>query len=729
MIDDRDNLDVFGFDGFVFDARERVVYRGGEQMPLSPKVLDTLAAFLNRPGETLSKEELMTTIWPDSFVEESNLIQNVAVLRRALGDDPKESRFIATVPGRGYRFVANVVRGRTVDEVSQGGAQQQEAAGQLQPATDSSLLKWVAAGSVAVALAAAAFVYYFFFTVSPEPPKIIHIHQVTSSPSLDLHATFSPNGGSIAYASNKSGAFEIYVLQVIPGTAEIRLTTDGGNNLQPSFSPDGLQVAFHSVERSGIWVVPALGGVPKRLTDFGSNPAWGPDGKTVAFQSDPVNAVGSGTRNAMPPSTLWTVPADGSGEARRITSVGSPPGGHGNPEWSPDGGRIIFDSSDFASARLWSTAADGSDLTPVLSEPAPTPGSSRLLVACDAVYSRDGRSIFYVTEFGMAINVVNVDAKGQATGQAEKIFDAAALRVRYLALSPDGKRLIYSSIGTSSNIFASERTSGNGWSEPKPLTRSTSQRAVAPAFSPDGTKIAFQGATSGASTNIQVMDADGSNVRQITTASGFGPSWFPSGDRIGFSVPRGGNSEYWFAAADGSTEGKLFDYDDKEIFNGKLTSDGKAVLFNSKRSGTINIWRIPIEGGTSEQLTFDQEMAGFGTMSPDSRWIAFQLKRGDDIHVAYMPSTGGDVVQLTKEPGQSWVSNWGPDSDQMVFAGRRGATWNIFSVSRTSGTIQQITNFDNINSFVRAPTWSPLGDKIAYEHNESLGNLWMIELH
>jgi Tol biopolymer transport system component len=64
----------------------------------------------------------------------------------------------------------------------------------------------------------------------------------------------------------------------------------------------------------------------------------------------------------------------------------------------------------------------------------------------------------------------------------------------------------------------------------------------------------------------------------------------------------------------------------------------------------------------------------------------------------------------------------------MVFAGRRGAKWNIYSVSRTSGEVKQITTFDNINGFVRAPAWSPLGDKIAYEYNESLGNLWMIEL-
>ena len=724
MVDNDDNLDVFSFGEFKVDAKQRELFRDGKPIPMTPRVLDTLLAFLHRPGETLTKKELMTTIWPDSFVEESNLIQNVAVLRKVLGDDSKESRFIATVPARGYRFVATVVRGETLHEVAHHETEAQQTGGQR--GTRSSLFWFGITALGAVSIAVAALAYYSFYNASPEPPKIGHIQQITSSPSLDLYSAFSPNGASIAYASNKGGAFEIYVRQMDPRAGEIRLTNDGGNNLQPAFSPDSSRVAFHSVERSGIWVVSALGGVPTRLTEFGSSPAWSPDGKTIAFQSDPVNSVGSGTRNAMPPSVLWVIPADG-GDARQITSVGSPPGGHGNPEWSPDGGRIIFDSSDYASSRLWSISPDGGDVRPVLDE-APNPSSSRLTIACDAVYSRDGRNVFFVADVGMSINVVAVDSKGRAKGPPVKIFDAAALRVRYLALSPDGKRLIYSSVGNSSNIFASERIANNEWSEPKPLTRTTSARAVAPAFSPDGRKIAFQGATSGLATNIQVMDVDGSNVRQITTVSGYGPSWFPSGDRVGFTVPRGENSEYWFAAADGSTEGKLFDYDDKEIFNGKLSADGKSVLFNSKRSGTTNIWRIPIEGGAAEQLTFDAELAGFATMSPDGRWIAFQIKRGDDTHIAYMPSTGGDTVQLTNERGQSWVSNWGPDSDQMVFAGRRGATWNIYSVSRSTGEMKQITNFVDINSFVRAPTWSPMGDRIAYEHNESFGNLWLIEL-
>ena len=91
-----------------FDPHRQALLRGDEPVPLTPKVFEMLTAFLERPGELLPKEELMERLWPDTFVEEANLAQNVAVLRKALGDNPKTPRYIATVAGRGYRFVADV---------------------------------------------------------------------------------------------------------------------------------------------------------------------------------------------------------------------------------------------------------------------------------------------------------------------------------------------------------------------------------------------------------------------------------------------------------------------------------------------------------------------------------------------------------------------------------------------------------------------------------------------
>src|SRR5262252_9212946 len=89
-------------------ARRQLQRRSGEVLPLKPKVFDTLLYLVRHSGKVVEKEELMREIWPDAFVEENNLNQNVSKLRRVLGESRGENRFIVTVPGRGYRFAADV---------------------------------------------------------------------------------------------------------------------------------------------------------------------------------------------------------------------------------------------------------------------------------------------------------------------------------------------------------------------------------------------------------------------------------------------------------------------------------------------------------------------------------------------------------------------------------------------------------------------------------------------
>lgn len=99
---------TFEFGRFVLDANERLLLRDGQPVALTPKALDTLLVLVQNSGHVLEKDELMKAVWPDSFVEEVNLAHNISVLRKAMGEKEAESRFIETVPRRGYRFVAPV---------------------------------------------------------------------------------------------------------------------------------------------------------------------------------------------------------------------------------------------------------------------------------------------------------------------------------------------------------------------------------------------------------------------------------------------------------------------------------------------------------------------------------------------------------------------------------------------------------------------------------------------
>ena len=99
---------IYEFDDFRLDATERILLRRGELVPLTPRVFDTLLYLVQHPGKVLEKNVLMAQIWPDAIVEENNLNQNISTLRRVFGETRGGSRYIVTVPGRGYRFAANV---------------------------------------------------------------------------------------------------------------------------------------------------------------------------------------------------------------------------------------------------------------------------------------------------------------------------------------------------------------------------------------------------------------------------------------------------------------------------------------------------------------------------------------------------------------------------------------------------------------------------------------------
>src|SRR6476620_8270410 len=104
---------VYEFNGFKVDAVRRQLLHDGVTVALTSKSFDTLLFLIRHSGSTVTKTELMNAVWHDSAVEENNLTQQISALRRALGERPRDHRFIVTVPGRGYSFVAEIDRRST----------------------------------------------------------------------------------------------------------------------------------------------------------------------------------------------------------------------------------------------------------------------------------------------------------------------------------------------------------------------------------------------------------------------------------------------------------------------------------------------------------------------------------------------------------------------------------------------------------------------------------------
>lgn len=131
-------MEVYHFGPFQLDADARRLLRLGDPVPLTAKVFDTLSVLVRNHGRVLDKEELLSAIWPGTAVEEANLTQNVFTLRKVLGDNAKDARYIATIPGRGYSFVA------PVSNLSGQECQQSDAVGTRRGLTTSRVLSWLA---------------------------------------------------------------------------------------------------------------------------------------------------------------------------------------------------------------------------------------------------------------------------------------------------------------------------------------------------------------------------------------------------------------------------------------------------------------------------------------------------------------------------------------------------------------------------------------------------------
>jgi Tol biopolymer transport system component/DNA-binding winged helix-turn-helix (wHTH) protein len=704
---------TYRFDDIVVDLESGELRKGGKVVPLEPKGFELLVYFLQNRGRLIEKQAILDAVWADAFVTENALTRAVAQVRKALGDDAHEPRYLQTVPKRGYRFVPDV------DERSSG--ERASARGDRE--------RRLVTVSLALALAAASAgaLWLVARPVEPDLPAempLLRPMQLTASAGLALFPSFSPDGSAFAYSSDRSGSFEIHVQQVPPGVADLQITANGMQNLQPAWSPRGDFIAYYSwAGQGGIWLVSALGGPPRRLTDFGSSPAWSPDGELIVFQSGPLRDLGSSTFSGPPPSTLWTVSVQGT--LRQLTKPGEPRGGHGFPKWSPDGKEVAFVTTGSVSNiwRLW-----------------PDEGRQEILLEggpryYDLAYSSAGDALYFTADDDMRHGLWRVDlASDEAQRKPSLIFSREAPVLRYPSISPDGTRVLYAAVTTRSNL-ASLRVSPKTHEpigSPELLTRYTNDRNYMPRFSPDGSTIAFERFTSGRESDIWLIDRDGSNDRALTTDSGYEhrPLWSIDGKRIFYFTL----DEEWRAAM-----WSIQTADRRETFvrpipplmaQWEISPDGRTVAFASSRAGNVvNVWIAPMDDlEDPTQLTFDKEMMGFPLWSPDGTRLALQVQRGSDTQVGVVSLRDGEVQLLTSEPGTRWGGSWSPDGEKYAYTALRDDRWNLCWVSLADPQERKLTDYSLSRSYVRYPAWSPQGDQIVFEYADTTGEIWLLEL-
>lgn len=313
-------------------------------------------------------------------------------------------------------------------------------------------------------------------------------------------------------------------------------------NTQPAFSPDGQSIAFRSERDGGIFLMGATGESVKRLTDFGFNPAWSPDGKEIVIAA----ARFVGPEGAVSGGPLWIVNV-ASGDKRQL--------GKGNavqPAWSPHNRRIAFWTLFGPGHRtgyrdIWTMRTDGTDWVSVTND---------LAIDWNPVWSPDGKFLYFVSDRSGSMNIWRVpidEESGRTLGALEAVTTGGSGYRGFLTLSGDGKRIVYADVLNSSCIYKvpfdpiAEKVTG----PPVAITQG-SRFDVDLALSPDGLALVFVSAKP--NFDLWVMQTDGSALRQLTNgpARDTWPAWSHHGNQIAFYSNRSEKYQIWTIRADGS---------------------------------------------------------------------------------------------------------------------------------------------------------------------------------
>jgi Tol biopolymer transport system component len=493
-------------------------------------------------------------------------------------------------------------------------------------------------------------------------------------------------------------------------------------NVQPAFSPDGRRLAYHSIAHGGIRVVPALGGIPRQLTSFGSFPAWSPDGLQIAFQSQAWAGAGETLSAASEGSTIWLVSAEG-GEPRRLTTIADVgPGGQGAPAWSPDGRLVSF----LAGTRVLTVGADGRGLRE-------TSGNLRVH---GLAWEKNGRSQVW-TGFqagNWAVWRIPVDpATGERAGEPEVLASGgeSASAWSHPALSPDGRSIAYVTFRTRYEILAQNvAADGRPAGAPAPLVATVAGRKIPVGFSPDGGRFAFVTLRPGLGLSLWVTDLTSGDARLVAEEPGLllSRAWFPGGRRLGYVAPGKQGRSFWSVDVETGETREHRPVESHITWAFLLSPDGRSLLSHGAREGGLNVWVMDVDGGPARQLTHDAEGMGWPIWSPDGTRIAVEMMRGGTTRIGLMPAGGGPVREVVSTPGQSWPHSFSPDGRRIAFAGQRRGVWNVYSVPVEGGEERRLTAYDSPALYVRYPDWSPRGDRIAYEFAESTSTVWVREL-
>jgi Tol biopolymer transport system component/DNA-binding winged helix-turn-helix (wHTH) protein len=594
---------VFEFGPFLLDPSTRSLLRDAVPQILAPKTFDLLLVLVEQRARVVSKDELLQTLWPGTFVEEGNLSQQIFLLRKILGGDD-QPEYITTVPRRGYRFAVEVTeRSEASQTLPRGPRPGQRRSYRLSTALISGVLVAGAASS--------AYIRWGGSSAETADPRIV---SVTSLPGLESSPSISPDGNFVVFSwtgPNPEGIPDLWVSAVDRDSRQRLTETPTAAETSPAWSPDMRDIAFIRVGK-GVFVVPALGGPEQKVADSGSMVAWMPDGRSLLVR-DGKPGVGI-------PYGIFQIDR----ETFKRSQVTRAPGGIGDSAFavSPDGRSLAF-------VRNERPGVGDVYIAPIAGGEAHRRTNWNSEIS-GVAWTRAGRNVVYAVleEPGLDQTLFRIPAIGNRLDRGVRALHVSAKNPS-MSRPPPGEsgRLAFTAarVDVALRLIDLQRPlTGDVFQSVHRFADSTRLDVPGP-FSKDGGRLAFVSDRNGW-VRVWVANRDGSGIQPVTTLKATElviGSWSRDGQRIVVDAAIDGNSDVYIVYLDGRTPRRLTTEPSVDLLT-EWSADERWIFFSSNRSGSLEIWKVPADGGKAEQVT--RQGGGQPKLGPDGQTL-FYLDR------------------------------------------------------------------------------------------------------
>jgi Tol biopolymer transport system component/DNA-binding winged helix-turn-helix (wHTH) protein len=670
---DTPGKNIYEFGEWRLDLTGHFLLRRGEPVPLTPKVFDTLVVLVENAGRLVPKDEFFKKVWPDAFVEEAVLSQNISVLRKTLSGG--NGLLIETVPKLGYRFVAKV---QVVSDNQVASDRQQKG---KTPAIDTNLQTTTASPKVGFRKVALALIGIALFVVAnislrwvsqPAEPKVLRYSALTFSGRADPWGGITVDGSRVYFLDRQGGHFQLMQTSVAGGE-ETLVAAPFPNTRIFGLSPDSSQFLVGNFAKVGgpmpLSTWPAQGGAPHRIGDIMVGDAvWFPDGKRILYSYD---------------QGVFSVEADGT-NARHLFDVSGSAGGF---SWRPDGSVFRFTVSDGkGNFSLWQAAASDQTPHPLL------PGWGEPSEECCGAWTPDGRNyVFAAFRNGLewADLWVLPESEGLLWRRKRTPIRLTNGPLGFTSPVPDkeGKRLFVLGLQYSHSAFGLDPSHGIfvPFLSSKPMFDF--------AFSRDGKWVTYIGERDA----LWRSRVDGTETLQLTSAPirAMRPRWSPDSSHIIFMGYKAGTTSTPYTIPfNGGAIVPLVKEGTGNFAQADWSPDGNSIVFDAvSESGPQEGISVMDLHTHNQSLVAESKGKDYVRWSPDGRYLAARSEDEKELFSFDFRSR-----QWKRLATAQYIRRheWDANSRDLYFQDALSPAQTVFRVNVEDGKIEPVLDFTQL---------------------------------